>query len=283
MEVARGTDRDILRGDQYAAPDNLDVCSAIYAYGSRSHSMVDAVAAALPFELAGRCVLDVGCGPGAYSALASGAASYVAIDLSHGMVAAARARYGIATVGVADAECLPFADNSFDVVLAMHMLYHVPDRALAISELACVVRRDGVAVVASNGAAHHRERRDAVARGYREVVGREFTRHTIDENFLLEDAPAALAPHFTTSAISLSDVLAVPEPEPVVRYVTSIRSFIDLADGPWQAFLARCRRTCLGGNRAVRIVSHLNQRWHRGWMAAINATTLQGLKAAAEA
>lgn len=241
MDVARGTDQAALRGEQYAVADNLDARSAIYQYGSTSHSMVESVAVNLPFSLDGRRVLDVGCGPGSYSALAGATTDYVGIDLSDGMVAAARARHGVGSVAVADAQLLPFAEDSFDVVLAMHMLYHVPDRNLAVRELARVVRSDGVVVVASNGRDHHRERREVVHRAYLEVTGDEFTRRTVDENFLIEDAPAALGEHFTCETVALGDVLAVPNAEAVVTYTASIRSYIDLPEGPWQAFLDRVR------------------------------------------
>lgn len=239
MDVARGTDQAALRGEQYAVADNLDARSAIYQYGSKSHSMVEAVANHLPFSLDGRAVLDVGCGPGNYSTLAGTTTNYVGIDLSDGMVAAARARHGLGAVAIADAQLLPFADDSFDVVLAMHMLYHVPDRALAVRELARVVRDNGVVVVASNGRNHHRERREVVHRAYLEVTGEEFTRRTVDENFLIEDAPTALGEYFACENVSLGDVLAVPTAEAVVTYTASIRSYIDLPEGPWQAFLNR--------------------------------------------
>lgn len=241
MDTARGTDQAMLRSDQYAVADNLDARSAIYQYGSKSHSMVEAVAHHLPFSLDGLCVLDVGCGPGNYSALARATTTYVGMDLSDGMVAAARARHGVTSVAVADAQLLPFADDSFDVVLAMHMLYHVPDRDLAVRELARVVREDGVVVVASNGRDHHRERRDLVHRAYLETTGNEFTHRTVDENFLFEDAPDALAPHFTCEPVSLRDVLAVPNADAIVTYTASIRSYIDLPDAPWHAFLERVR------------------------------------------
>jgi SAM-dependent methyltransferase len=52
---------------------------------------------------------------------------------------------------------LPFAADSFDVVVANHMLYHVPDPRLAVAELARVVRPDGVLMAGTSGADHLRE------------------------------------------------------------------------------------------------------------------------------
>ena len=56
-----------------------------------------------------------------------------------------------------NAQSLPFVDDSFDVVVANHMLYHVPDPSLAVAELRRVLRDDGVLVASTNGPSHLRE------------------------------------------------------------------------------------------------------------------------------
>jgi SAM-dependent methyltransferase len=62
-----------------------------------------------------------------------------------------------------DVQALPFATDTFDVVIANHMLYHVPDPDDAVTELARVVRPDGVALVATNGHGHMRELNETIA------------------------------------------------------------------------------------------------------------------------
>ena len=42
-----------------------------------------------------------------------------------------------------DIQDIPFPDHCFDVVIANHMLYHVPDLTKAISEVHRVLRTDG--------------------------------------------------------------------------------------------------------------------------------------------
>jgi ubiquinone/menaquinone biosynthesis C-methylase UbiE len=65
-------------------------------------------------------------------------------DLSPGMVEAARGAIGDrAEYVVADVQELPFADGSFDGVIANHMLFHVEDRASALAEIARVLRPAG--------------------------------------------------------------------------------------------------------------------------------------------
>lgn len=67
----------------------------------------------------------------------------------------ALARLGRTTTGVvADAVALPFPDAAFDLVLAHHVLYHLPQRGRAIAELRRVLRPGGRLVAATNGGGH---------------------------------------------------------------------------------------------------------------------------------
>jgi SAM-dependent methyltransferase len=59
-----------------------------------------------------------------------------------------------ATGVVADAVDLPFPDATFDLVLAHHVLYHLPQRGRAIAELRRVLRPGGRLVAATNGGGH---------------------------------------------------------------------------------------------------------------------------------
>ncbi len=72
-------------------------------------------------------------------------------DISEGMVEtlAERVRESeqIKTC-IADVCCLPFSDGEFDVVIANHMLYHVPDMRCALREIRRVLK-DGGRFIAS--------------------------------------------------------------------------------------------------------------------------------------
>jgi SAM-dependent methyltransferase len=102
-------------------------------------------------------VLDVGCGEGelAEKLTRESGAAVVAVDQSPRMVELTRAR-GV-DARVADIEDLPFWDGSFDAVVAAWMLYHVPDLARGISELARVLAPGGRLVAVTNGADHLKE------------------------------------------------------------------------------------------------------------------------------
>jgi len=103
--------------------------------------------------VAGRRVLDVGCGGGALvRRLAAAGADAIGLEVSAEQLrpAVAADRDGAATYVVGRAEALPFADASLDVVLFMKSLHHVPGAlmARALAEGRRVLRPDGVLYVA---------------------------------------------------------------------------------------------------------------------------------------
>jgi SAM-dependent methyltransferase len=96
-------------------------------------------------------VLDVGGGPGAYSAWLAGLGNRVALlDPVELHVAQARSLGVEASVG--DARALPFADESADAVLLLGPLYHLPDavdRRRALAEARRVLRPGGIVPAAA--------------------------------------------------------------------------------------------------------------------------------------
>lgn len=57
----------------------------------------------------------------------------------------------------ADAVALPFDDEAFDAVIAMHMLNHLPDPVAGIADMSRVLRPGGFLAVTTNGAGNMRE------------------------------------------------------------------------------------------------------------------------------
>jgi SAM-dependent methyltransferase len=90
----------------------------------------------------GRDVLEAGCGTGLLLREAAGfARSAVGVDLSRGMLAAARAR-GLRVVQGSLTD-VPLPSASVDLVYSMKVLPHVPPIRDAVAELARVVRPGG--------------------------------------------------------------------------------------------------------------------------------------------
>ncbi|MCC6455882.1 MAG: methyltransferase domain-containing protein [Caldilineaceae bacterium] len=83
-------------------------------------------------------------------------------DQSTGMIAQALSLVGDLrqfAFAAADAQALPFAGASFDVVIANHMLYHVPDRKRALAEIRRVLKPTGNFFAATNDHTHMQELR----------------------------------------------------------------------------------------------------------------------------
>jgi SAM-dependent methyltransferase len=99
---------------------------------------------------AGMRVLDLACGPGL---VASGAAERgalpVGLDFSSAMVALARADHPGIRFEEGDAEVLPFADESFDAVVANFGIHHVAEPNRALAEARRVLRPGGRAAFTS--------------------------------------------------------------------------------------------------------------------------------------
>jgi SAM-dependent methyltransferase len=96
---------------------------------------------------AGQRVLDVGCGPGALTAVLVGRlgpSAVAAVDPSEPFVAAARARNAGVEVLRASAEALPFPDGTFDATLAQLVVHFMSDPVAGLTEMARVTRPDGV-------------------------------------------------------------------------------------------------------------------------------------------
>ncbi len=100
-------------------------------------------------------VLEIGCGTGFFIVnlwQAGLAESAYACDISLGMTQACRRngnRVGLeVAVTTADAECLPYADASFDLVIGHAVLHHLPDVPAALREARRVLRPGGALVVA---------------------------------------------------------------------------------------------------------------------------------------
>ena len=98
-----------------------------------------------PQDLAGKLVLDVGCGMGRFADVATGwGAHVVGIDLSLAAEVAARNLAGReATILQADVFQLPFAPASFDYIYSIGVLHHTPDCEKAFKSLPVLLKPGG--------------------------------------------------------------------------------------------------------------------------------------------
>jgi SAM-dependent methyltransferase len=172
-------------------------------------------------------VLELGCGPGrlwSENIMRTPVGWDITLsDFSPGMLQ--EAQYNLADHAhrfrfeIIDAQSIPFELGRFDAVIANHMLYHVPDRAAALSEIRRVLKPGGRLYATTVGESHLSELTDLAGRFDPSLAawgGRPVDR------FTLESGGAELAQWFSTVTLRrYDDALNVTQAEPLTAYILS--------------------------------------------------------------
>lgn len=120
---------------------------------------------------------------------------------------------------VIDAEEIPHPDNSFDIIIANLMLYHIPDRKKALSEISRVLNDDG-AFYATAFALESMKEIDDLVSGYDNGIN--YSLKPIAHAFGMENGKKQLSEYFEdVELIRYYDELVVTEAEPLVNYILS--------------------------------------------------------------
>jgi SAM-dependent methyltransferase len=113
----------------------------------RNAPSYEAALAQLP-PLAGRRVLDLGCGAGVFLHMAAGRGARVAgVDASPGLLAEAARRVPDADLRLGELDRLPFDDDGFDVVTAFSSIFFALDPVEALRETGRVARPGALVVI----------------------------------------------------------------------------------------------------------------------------------------
>jgi SAM-dependent methyltransferase len=173
-------------------------------------------------------VADVGCGNGfdLRQIVPQGRCRHaIGLDLSAGMLHSLedlRQSGGLSLVQ-ADAQRLPLPDESVDVAMAMHMLYHVPDVPAAIRELRRITKRGGTVLASTNSSDHLAEIHELLDAAVSSQLDRRVPAMPAD-SFTTQTGTAILSREFSSVTLRTFDVsLSIPTAEPVITYVASIR------------------------------------------------------------
>jgi len=149
-----------------------------------------------------------------------------------------------------DAQDIPYPDATFDVVIANHMLYHVPDRELALSEIRRTLKPGGRFYATTVGDGHMVELRQLVAHFAGDASHPADAPHPEDTihplaskvnrpTFTLETGAKQLSPWFEDIQVLIfEDNLIVTETEPLIDYIRSMSSHADLQETIYADLLA---------------------------------------------
>ena len=231
--MSKFTDQQYLKTDQYRDSSNLDARVAIHQrFSTNSYGWFKWVFDTLLKLPENARILELGCGPGLLwkeniDRIPAGW-NITLSDLSSGMLDAAWRNLVVSGRAFQfkeiDAQSIPFDDETFDAVIANHMLYHVPDRPKAIVEMKRILKPNGRLIATSVGENHMKEAMEWYAR----VSSGEYA-SMVTLSFTLENGLKQLQSYFPTASIArYEDNLHVTELEPIMAYIRSGISFSDL-------------------------------------------------------
>ena len=177
--------------------------------------------------------LDVGCGSGALLLPVARRVPHglaVGLDYSQAMVercqTEARAQGLAVSLTRGTALALPFPAGRFDVVMANHMLYHVPDIPAAVAEAHRVLKPGGLFIAATNGV-NTMPQIDQVHQAAYARLGlpapENYGGHRVSSRFNLENGrPPIEAVFGPVSVVRRPDAFDFPTAEPFVRYYATL-------------------------------------------------------------
>ena len=125
-----------------------------------------------------------------------------------------------------DAQSIPFEDETVDAVIANHMLYHIPDRGKALSEIRRVLKTGGRFFATTVGENHMRQMMDWYARVHVSKVWESFA-----SPFTLENGMEQIRPYFPQVSLSrYEDNLVATELQPLMDYIRSGMRVAELSE-----------------------------------------------------
>lgn len=233
--MSKFTDQQYLKTDQYKDATNLDARAAIHErFSTNPYGWFNWLFDVLLKLSADAKILELGCGPAYMWKECAGripsAWDITLSDLSSGMLDSAWRNLVVTGRNFKfkeiDAQEIPFEDEVFDVVIANHMLYHVPDKAKAIGEIKRVLKTGGHFFATTVGDSHLKEITDWFRQVHKFEVWESFT-----HLFTLENGLDQLQPFFPNVTVSrYEDNLNVTELEPLIAYFHSMVRTSELSD-----------------------------------------------------
>ncbi len=172
-------------------------------------------------------ILELGCGDGTLwtdnLALIPEDISITLSDISSGMLRDARRAIGSSDTRFAfrafDCKKIPYKDESFDLVIANHVLFYCDDIPAVLKEICRVLSPEGHFLCSAYGKAHMQEVSQLVEDFDNRIV---LSADKLYERFGRENGRKILEPFFPDAKwLSYEDFLLVQDAEPLISYVLS--------------------------------------------------------------
>ncbi len=146
-------------------------------------------------------------------------------DFSDGMLKDAKKNLGEKrsrfNFKIVNAENIPFEEESFNVVIANHMLYHVPDINKALKEINRVLKSEGILFASTVGKNHMKEIREIISTF--DIYSLTSESWEITDSFQLENGLKIVSEYFNMVELKrYKDNLKVTDPVYILDYIFSM-------------------------------------------------------------
>ncbi|WP_160672300.1 class I SAM-dependent methyltransferase [Clostridium sp. C8-1-8] len=232
--MSKANDREIVNY-QYNSDKNLNARQAFHIiYSTNKYSWAKWVFDQYSIKPNER-VIEFGCGNGSIWSNNKDRLpkdiKLVLTDFSEGMLRSAKDSLsdieGI-DYAVMDIQNIEYDDNSFDCVIANHMLYHAQNRDLAISEVARILKPEGTFYATTNGSNNMKGFKNLVV-GFDSRINIKSL--SVTSEFGLENGEEQLYKYFdSVEKIVREDSLHITEAKPFVDYVLSLEGHTNVKE-----------------------------------------------------
>lgn len=227
--MSLATDKDILLNTQYDTDKNLSARINLHQkYSINKYNFFSWVFDHMNINSLDN-VLELGCGNGVLwlnnNERIPKEANIILSDFSCGMLEAATANLKDSvskfSFELIDAQSIPHEVNTFNVILANYMLFHIPDIDLALSEIRRVLKPDGRFIATTAGKEHMKEIREILIEFDSEI---HFPSDDTILRFGLENGEELISKHFDNVDVLLyKDGIELRESKPLVDYILSFK------------------------------------------------------------
>lgn len=224
---------------QYSNDKNLSIRTNLHIkYSTNTQGFVPWLFEQYNFA-ANFAILELGCGNGGLwegriESMPLGS-NLVLSDFSNGMVKIVEKKYRIynnVSAKQINIEDIPYQGRKFDVIIANHMLYHVPNLTKALSEVSRILKKDGKFYCTTNG-------KDGMTAYLKHAIRRinpNSTSFTQEIPFNLENGQGILERHFdSVKRLDYEDSLRITNTQDLIEWIKSTLSItshndIDIAE-----------------------------------------------------
>jgi len=217
--------------NQYKNADKLNIRIALHErYSTNKVPFGDWIVSNYNIKTGSR-VLELGCGTGSmwknHLHLLENGSTAVLSDFSEGMLNEAKENLGEQPnleYQIINIQDIPYDDESFDVVIANMMLYHVPDLKKGLSEVARVLKNDGTFYCATYG-------ENGIVQYLEGLLHEYGVNNDMNKSFTLQNGEGKLREYFgEVIRLDREDGLEITNLDDFIEYIYSTTRMANIAD-----------------------------------------------------